>query len=463
MYVVGNFKEDFMKTKSLLFGMTVLLAASLIFMGCPDDSGETTTAVTGVTIGGGTPQFIVGTGTLTLAATVAPADATNKTVAWSSATPAAATVDTATGVVTGVAAGTTVITATTADGSKTDTVTVNVVAAGSTVRIGTTGYATLASAVAAVPTTGAEAVTIDILAAPGDTAPVVIAASSATGLLTIQDTKATKSTIPVGINVRRSKVTLDGLKLVIADKTKATTHAAGSANDLFGVFVDISSSIDNVTVNGLDVTLSTPASFTGFEVVTGIGVAGNLSNQPPNIKVTGNKITLDAGFTVNSASYSAGILAGGTWGSGSEVKNNTISGAARGIDAEPIANGTIVLATFMSGNTFASPATGYGLVTTDYFLYFYKTDPTNGDQPVVGDGVFAANFGAVDSVKANAPANVKTFVDGLTNTTVQIRKYTGSTDPREKWVVGSTAGTLTARSYLDGSTWTTVTTANVNQ
>jgi uncharacterized protein YccT (UPF0319 family) len=36
---VGNFKEDFMK-KSLFMGMTVLLAASLIFMACPTDGGD---------------------------------------------------------------------------------------------------------------------------------------------------------------------------------------------------------------------------------------------------------------------------------------------------------------------------------------------------------------------------------------------------------------------------------------
>jgi hypothetical protein len=39
MYVVGNFKEDFMK-KSLFMGMTVLLAASLIFMACPPEGDE---------------------------------------------------------------------------------------------------------------------------------------------------------------------------------------------------------------------------------------------------------------------------------------------------------------------------------------------------------------------------------------------------------------------------------------
>jgi hypothetical protein len=39
---VGSFKEDFMKKKSLILGMTVLLAASLIFMACPPEAEEPT-------------------------------------------------------------------------------------------------------------------------------------------------------------------------------------------------------------------------------------------------------------------------------------------------------------------------------------------------------------------------------------------------------------------------------------
>src|SRR5699024_354046 len=53
-----------------------------------------------------------------LAATVAPADATNKAVNWASSNPAIVTVD-ANGKVTAVAAGTANITATTVDGNKT--------------------------------------------------------------------------------------------------------------------------------------------------------------------------------------------------------------------------------------------------------------------------------------------------------------------------------------------------------
>lgn len=67
-----------------------------------------------------------GTGQLT--ATVQPATATDKTVTWTSSTPATATVDN-TGKVTYVAAGTTTITVTTNDGNKTATCEVTVTAA----------------------------------------------------------------------------------------------------------------------------------------------------------------------------------------------------------------------------------------------------------------------------------------------------------------------------------------------
>jgi uncharacterized protein YjdB len=63
--------------------------------------------------------------TITLAATVLPANATNKTVIWSSNATAIATVD-ANGVVTAVAEGEAIVTATTVDGGKTDFCTVTV-------------------------------------------------------------------------------------------------------------------------------------------------------------------------------------------------------------------------------------------------------------------------------------------------------------------------------------------------
>jgi uncharacterized protein YjdB len=85
------------------------------------------TAVTGVTLDKTTLELGVGKGAK-LTATVAPADATNKAVTWSSDNTAVATVNG--GVVTGVAAGTATITVTTADGNKTTTCPVTVTADG---------------------------------------------------------------------------------------------------------------------------------------------------------------------------------------------------------------------------------------------------------------------------------------------------------------------------------------------
>ncbi|NWB62367.1 phage tail tube protein [Pseudomonas sp. F1002] len=84
------------------------------------------TAVTGVTVAPGTASIAVAA-TRQLTATVAPAGA-NQAVTWTSATPSVATVNSS-GLVTGVAAGTSVITATSvADDTKTSTATITVTA-----------------------------------------------------------------------------------------------------------------------------------------------------------------------------------------------------------------------------------------------------------------------------------------------------------------------------------------------
>lgn len=81
-------------------------------------------AVTGVTIDE-TLSVNIGQ-TKTPAYTVAPAEATNKTVSFTSNNPAVATVNATTGAVTGVSKGTAIITVKTADGNFTDTCTVTV-------------------------------------------------------------------------------------------------------------------------------------------------------------------------------------------------------------------------------------------------------------------------------------------------------------------------------------------------
>jgi hypothetical protein len=81
-------------------------------------------AVTGVTLSQTTMNLKSGGATGTLVATVAPANATNKSITWSSSAPAVATV--ANGIVTPDALGTTTIEVKTVDGSKTATCIVTV-------------------------------------------------------------------------------------------------------------------------------------------------------------------------------------------------------------------------------------------------------------------------------------------------------------------------------------------------
>ena len=82
--------------------------------------------VSGVSISTSESSINVGN-TLQLEATVEPSNATNQNVTWSSSNPEIATVDETTGLVTGVAVGSATITATSVDGGKTATTTVNVV------------------------------------------------------------------------------------------------------------------------------------------------------------------------------------------------------------------------------------------------------------------------------------------------------------------------------------------------
>jgi uncharacterized protein YjdB len=92
------------------------------------NSQPTTVPVTGVTV---SPTSATVSTTLQLTATVAPSNATNQTVSWTSSNTGVATVS-GTGLVTAVSSGTSTITVTTQDGNKTATCAVTVPATGGT-------------------------------------------------------------------------------------------------------------------------------------------------------------------------------------------------------------------------------------------------------------------------------------------------------------------------------------------
>lgn len=97
---------------------------------CEGSTGQTpvreTISATGVTLNRSTLSLTVGGSSVTLVATLLPANATNTAVTWSSSTPAVASVST-TGVVSPVTPGTATITVTTRDGAKVATCAVTVI------------------------------------------------------------------------------------------------------------------------------------------------------------------------------------------------------------------------------------------------------------------------------------------------------------------------------------------------
>lgn len=113
--------------KKIWKALAVLTAIALFgsaFTACKsDDDGDDDVSVTGVSLDKTSAELKVG-GTLTLTATVAPTNATNQNVSWSSSDVKVATVEN--GTVTAVAAGTADITVKTADGGKESTCTITV-------------------------------------------------------------------------------------------------------------------------------------------------------------------------------------------------------------------------------------------------------------------------------------------------------------------------------------------------
>ncbi len=102
--------------------LLMFAAAAVVLAGCKKDPDPV--KVTGVTLNKTSLTLAVGASE-TLTATVAPADAADKAVTWTSSAPAVAAVD-ASGKVTAVAAGSAAIVVTTKDGNKTATASVTV-------------------------------------------------------------------------------------------------------------------------------------------------------------------------------------------------------------------------------------------------------------------------------------------------------------------------------------------------
>jgi uncharacterized protein YjdB len=208
------------------------------FVSCGGGSkGGGAVAVTGMTV---TPKVLsVAVGaTKSLTAEVEPPGATDKTVTWFSADMHKATVST-TGAVTGVAEGTTTITATTNDGAMTDTCEVTVTALSVPVTDVTMVPATLALVAGGHPATGSLTATI---APPGATNKAVTWASDAVGVATVSGAGLTATVTAVAPGKAKITVeTADGGKTAECTVTVAAPpldELAIFVAGVFGLYID---------------------------------------------------------------------------------------------------------------------------------------------------------------------------------------------------------------------------------
>ena len=190
---------------------------------------DPTIPVTGVTLNKASTTLTVG-GSERLTATVAPSDATDKSVTWASSNTAVATVD-ANGTVTAVSAGTATITVTTADGAKTATCTV-------TVRTNSSGGG---SYVPSGP--GSSTITVPV---SGDKSTVHVSASVSGTTATVSKIDTSQIENVIGDNGQASMVEIDftGLGKII-DTVKLPAAA----------IKDIAAKAQNEEVRGLTVKL----------------------------------------------------------------------------------------------------------------------------------------------------------------------------------------------------------------
>lgn len=260
-------------------------------------------AVTGVTLNKATSALVVG-GTETLTATVAPANATVKTVTWASSNTAVATVSAA-GVVTAAGAGTATITVTTTDGSKTATCVVTVTAAPVAVNAVALNKATAALTVGGKETlvatvTPADATNKNVTWTTSNPSVATVSATGEVTAIAAGDAVITVTTVDGSKTATCAvTVTVPTLNRVTLN-TSVTGKAIGEVLiKIEGVSADFTTTATLVDVNGKTWTFAKDTTLTTKN--------GALTLIAQNIGL-GDVLTAYAGF--NSISFGSNLVTG---------------------------------------------------------------------------------------------------------------------------------------------------------
>jgi uncharacterized protein YjdB len=225
-----------------------------------------TVSVTGVTISPATVSFTSIGATQQLTATVTPANATNKTVTWSSSNTSVATVNQTSGLVTATGCGTATITATTQDGNKTATcaITINIPVTGVTISpttvsltsIGATQQltATVAPATACNKTVTWSSSNTSVATVSTSGLVTATGCGTATITATTQDGNKT-ATCPITVNIPVTSVTISpstvSLTAINATQQLTATVAPATACNKTVTWSSSNTSVATVNTSGL--------------------------------------------------------------------------------------------------------------------------------------------------------------------------------------------------------------------
>ena len=298
--------------QAILSGNTITMAdAGTATLTWEDSTGAfsgslTVTAVvlvTSVTVDPTSATIDPGT-TTTLTATVAPANATTSDVTWTSSNPAVATVD-ATGLVSGVAAGTAVITATAHDGSQvsgssTITVTaapipvtsITVSPAATSIEAGTTDTLTATVAPANATTPGVTWTSSDPTVATVDTTGLVTGITAGTVVITATATDGSGVTGTAHVTVTPPIVPPIPVTSITINLSTATIDA-GTTAALTATVLPTNATSPTVTWTSSDPTVATvgtnglvTALTAGTTVITATATDGSGVTSSVDITVT---------------------------------------------------------------------------------------------------------------------------------------------------------------------------------